>query len=179
MGRASDLEGQSLIEIAEYQADTIDSLGLFFSTLSENNISRYLGFTPTEVNEVLTGRVLETDLRSSLAVLSSLEAAFRIDYLARCQDRLKDGLSRDFRELYKQSDSRVSLEDDILELWGQHHPTLKKRIGEFRGALKFRHWLAHGRYWVPKLGRRYDFADLYLLATIVLGEFPFAHGQDG
>jgi hypothetical protein len=70
----------------------------------------------------------------------------------------------------------VSLEDDILGLWSQHHPTLKKRIGEFRGALKLRHWLAHGRYWIPKLGRKYDFADVYLLATIILGEFPFAVG---
>ena len=176
MARASDLEGQSLPEIAEYQADAVDSLGLFFSTLGENNVSRYLSSTPSELSEVLTRRVIETDLRSSLAVLSSLEAVFRIDYLIRCQDRLKDDLSRDFRELNKQSAARVSLEDDILGLWSQHHPTLKKRIGEFRGALKLRHWLAHGRYWIPKLGRKYDFADVYLLATIILGEFPFAVG---
>ena len=176
MARASDLEGQSLLEIAEYQVDTVDSLGLFFSTLGENNVSRYVGFTPSDASDVLKERVTETGLRSSLAVLSSLEAVFRIDYLVRCQDRLKDDLSRDFRELHKQSAARVRLDEDILELWSLHYPALRGRIGEFRGALKFRHWLAHGRYWIPKLGRKYDFADIYLLATIILGEFPLAIG---
>ena len=31
-------------------------------------------------------------------------------------------------------------------------------------AFKYRHWLAHGRYWEPKLGRIYDYYSLYDLA---------------
>jgi len=45
-------------------------------------------------------------------------------------------------------------------------------IGELRGAFKFRHWLAHGSYWPPKLGRRYDFTFVYSLADDVLNAFP-------
>jgi hypothetical protein len=44
-------------------------------------------------------------------------------------------------------------------------------IGELRGAFKFRHWLAHGRYWKPKFGRRYDFNDIYTIADIALKHF--------
>ena len=36
---------------------------------------------------------------------------------------------------------------------------------DLKGAFKFRHWLAHGRYWDPNLGRKkYDFQSLYALA---------------
>jgi hypothetical protein len=46
-------------------------------------------------------------------------------------------------------------------------------IGDLRGAFRFRHWLAHGRYWTPKLGRRYDFDDVFALADLTLRSFPF------
>jgi hypothetical protein len=45
-------------------------------------------------------------------------------------------------------------------------------IGELRSAFKFRNWLAHGRYWTPKLGRNYDFESLYLLADAVFSPLP-------
>jgi hypothetical protein len=46
-------------------------------------------------------------------------------------------------------------------------------IGELRGAFRFRHWLAHGRYWTPKLGRRYNYEDVYALADETFKSFPF------
>jgi hypothetical protein len=45
-------------------------------------------------------------------------------------------------------------------------------IGALRGALNFRHWIAHGRYWEPKLGRAYGFADIYNLAKGIVAGFP-------
>jgi hypothetical protein len=48
----------------------------------------------------------------------------------------------------------------------------RKLIGDLRGAFNFRHWLAHGRYWEPKLGRNYDFVTVYGLAASVLSSFP-------
>ena len=44
-------------------------------------------------------------------------------------------------------------------------PAPSRLIGDVRGAFKFRHWVAHGRYWVAKLGRKYDFAYVHLLAS--------------
>lgn len=44
------------------------------------------------------------------------------------------------------------------------HPQYKGFISELITAFKYRHWLAHGRYWEPKLGRIYDYYSLYDLA---------------
>lgn len=71
-------------------------------------------------------------------------------------------LSRRFRGLFKEKGPRVELDDDILEGWKLHHEAIVNRpVGEFRGALKLRHWLAHGRYWTRKIGREYSPEDVF------------------
>lgn len=130
-------------------------------------------YTIHEIATELNTRLDEADLTSSLTVLTSLEATFRIDYIQRCYLRPRDAVSRVFRLLHNAKGTNVSLEDAIFAVWAVKYPSLKKMVGELRGAFKFRHWLAHGRYWTPKLGRRYDFADLYALADSVSKSFPF------
>ena len=87
-----------------------------------------------------------------------------MDYLTRCNQKKKDALSRKMRRMYQIRGSRVSLEDDILRLWKEAYPEYKSFISEVITAFKYRHWLAHGRYWEPKLGRIYDYYSLYELA---------------
>jgi hypothetical protein len=111
---------------------------------------------------------MQNVLNSPLA----LEAAFRVDYECRCQRKMKDDLSRAFRAIYRSRKTSVSLDEDIFEAWGQNSTESRQLIGELRGAFKFRHWLAHGRYWKPKLGRKYDFSYVYLLAENVLHALP-------
>ena len=130
----------------------------------ENRDPKFLGYTPKEVQEELKERIDELDMHAALGVMAALEASFRTDYLVRCDARKKDNLSRHFRELQKASGNRVSLENAILEAWKDHIQSTKTLISEIIGAFKFRHWLAHGRYWEPKLGRRYDFFSVYQLA---------------
>jgi len=50
------------------------------------------------------------------------------------------------------------------------YPDMSSLIGELKGAFRFRHWLAHGRYFQP--GRKYDYRGLYVLAINVLTNFP-------
>lgn len=38
-------------------------------------------------------------------------------------------------------------------------------IGDVKRAFKYRHWLAHGRYWTPKLGQGYNYAAVYGVAN--------------
>jgi hypothetical protein len=162
----------SLTDISEYHLDAERALHLYFSPLAPDYAVRFFGYQPSSVRIELDSRLAETDLRSALAVLTRLEAAFRTDYDLRCNRRKRDSISRNFRELRKTRDSRVGLETEIFDVWREHMPELRSLISDLRGAFKFRHWLAHGRYWVPKLGRRYDYNDIYTLATIVLGRFP-------
>jgi hypothetical protein len=118
-------------------------------------------------------------MASALTILSALEAAFRIDYLQRCYLRQKDPLSRAFRDLHRRKQTRVRLETEIFDIWKEYTDVEAKLISDLRGAFNFRHWLAHGRYWEPKLGRKYDFVTVYALAAIVLSSFPFLGPDHG
>jgi len=132
---------------------------------------KFVGYSSAEVQAELDNRLREVDRDSAFGVLAALEASFRIDFLVRCYERRRDALSRRFRELHRLRPDHISLEEHILEAWKEYVPTAKPIISQIIGAFKYRHWLAHGRYWEPKLGRRYDFFSVYLLAQRLEQEF--------
>jgi len=162
-----------LPEIAAHRQDLESSLTLYFGAGSPSYPVRFVGYAAGEVTGELRERLEEADLTSSLTVLAAVEAVFRIDYLKRCYRKEKDALSRAFRDIYKEKQQYASLEDEIFEAWINNASGASSIIGELRGAFKFRHWLAHGRYWTPKWGRRYDFDDVFPLADLTLRNFPF------
>jgi hypothetical protein len=162
-----------LSEVAAHHQDLESSLTLYFSTHSPSYLSRFIGYTGNEVYDELGARLEEADLTSSMTVLASVEAAFRIDYLQRCYRREKAPLSRSFRDIYKAKHQYASLEDEIFEVWVDNSSGTRSIIGNLRSVFRFRHWLAHGRYWTPKLGRRYSFNDVFALADLTLRSFPF------
>jgi hypothetical protein len=169
MADISGSRGQalSLEEIAQYHEDVLSSLKYYFNEVSAYSTERFFDYTPSEREDELKTRVDETSLRSILILLASIEASFRVDYESRCRRRLKDDLSRAFRKIHKEKDERVSLEQDILQAWRIHFLESKWLIGELRTAFRFRHWLAHGRYWQPKIGRNFDYESIYDLAVAV------------
>ncbi len=173
MGDHFSTQGQmlSLDEIAKYHEDAVSALELFFSDTSTYSAERFIGYTPTERARELKKHIDETSLRSILIILASLEASFRVDYEFRCQKRFKDDLSRAFRSIHKEKEERVSLDEDIFEVWKTRLVESKKIIGELRTAFRFRHWLAHGRYWQPKIGRSFDYESVYDLAVAVNEDF--------
>lgn len=162
-----------LLDIAEHHQDLTSSLNLYFSNSSPTFPVRFVGYVKTEVTEELNDRLEEIDLSSSLSILSSVEAAFRIDYLQRCYRKDKEPVSRDFRDIYKKKQQHASLDRDIFEVWVTHHAAERSLITQLRGVFLLRHWLAHGRYWTPKLGRRYNYVDVYALADETFNSFPF------
>lgn len=147
-------------EIAQYHSDLEEALRAFYC---EDN-KRFTGYTIQELEEELNERLEELDKTSSLSLLSSIEASIRTDYLRRCYDRLKDPVSRRMRDLYRKKGTNASLKEDILEIWKQMIMP-RTIISDIKAAFNYRDWLAHGRYWEPKLGRKYNFFDLYTLAN--------------
>jgi hypothetical protein len=145
---------------------------LFITSMTPGIAARFVGKGLSQIDEELVERLYETELRSALAMLASLDAAFRIDYLQRCQQRKRDQVSRAFRVLYAHHGSRVRLEDDIFETWRQVLPSTAYLVSQLKGAFKYRHWLAHGRFWEPKHGGKYDYQGIYILAQSVLANFP-------
>jgi hypothetical protein len=161
-----------LDELAAYHEDVVASLLLYFSPTAPTFTARFAECSQDAVNEVLASRLDESDIRSAFAVLTSLEAIFRIDFDDRCRKKLKDDLSRYFRSIKKAHGDRVRLDEDILEGWKRHTNASARDIGAIRGAFKFRHWLAHGRYWIPKHSK-YDFESVRSMAESIISGFPF------
>lgn len=161
-----------LDELVAYHEDIVASLRLYFSPAAPTFEMRFAGASIHEVDQKLALRLEESDVRSTFAILTSLEASFKIDFDFRCRRRLKDSLSVYFRDVEKTRGDRVRLDEDILEGWKNHSSAPATLIGRLRDAFKFRHWLAHGRYWTPKLGRRkYDFDYVQLMAEGIVAGF--------
>ena len=107
-----------------------------------------------------------------MSILAALEATFRIDFLQRCYKRRRDPLSRAFREIHREKGQYVPL-TDIFSEWQQHSNVSQSVIADLKRAFRYRHWLAHGRYWTPKIGQEYDYDDIYMLAESIYSSFPF------
>lgn len=167
----------SLGGAAQYHYDVAESLKRYFNPDSPDSLARLDTYPGPRIVVRPADYIEETGLRSSLAILTWIEAAFQLDYQYRCRRRLKDGLSRAFRAIYKRKPDYVSVEHDIFDAWSGYASGAHPLIGELRSAFKFRNWLAHGRYWTPKLGRNYDFESLYRLADAVYSMLPL-RGMD-
>ncbi len=158
--------------VADTYSDTARSIRFYYSApLIETRDPKFVGYSVEEVRQEQNLRLDELDRNSTFNLLAAIEASFRVDFYLRCQDKKKDPLSRDFRDLYKQKGDKISFEEDILEVWKLHFPNAKKSLSDLKGAFRYRHWLAHGRYWIPKLGKKYDFLAIYLLAQEIEQNF--------
>lgn len=155
----------SIDDLANYHQDTVSSLRLYFDEINPGYMVLFAGERPKDVAKKLENRINETDMRSVLALMAGIEAVFRLDYEWRRYAKKADAVSIDFRQ--KKSIMRL---DDIWNTWRINHPNLREEISQLRGAMHFRHWLAHGKFWKP--GQKYDFQSIYLLAQAVFSNFP-------
>ena len=167
----------SLVEVAEHHNVTTAALLAFYSIPSERLPERFKLYSAQQRSDELTSRLLELDRASTVTLLAAVEAVFRIDFWKRSQGQPSHPVlvTLAFQQLYEYKGVRVRLEDDILAGWKQHRPELKDAIGHLKDAFKYRHSLAHGRYWQPALGRRpdqYRFDEIYELAETVLRDLP-------
>ncbi|HDM8188406.1 hypothetical protein [Vibrio ouci] len=160
----------NLEDIEEYYFDSELALQQYF--LSSEVPAKFIGCSLSMLQEELKDRTESLDRMCSLEILATLEARFRVDYLVRCQKKKRDVFSKKLRAIYRKKENQASLVDDIISTWRREHPEHKARLDSFQGALDYRNWLAHGRYWQPKKMphlSRYDYLFLYSLADDILG----------
>ena len=171
-------EHLDIAQIDRHRQDTEAAIEAYFSISNPSSAQRFLGLAPREVRTEKETLLDESRRSSSMDVFGALEAAFRVDFLQRCYGREKDDISRTFRDIYRNKGARVSLEGDILATWRQDlnvPQRVKRVIRELTDAFKYRHWLAHGRYWRPKF-QKLDYDEVYSLAEATLASFPFKEG---
>ena len=155
------LSGQHLgiADIVSHYTDCRSALRSYFSKPAEDP-ERFATLSKGEISQDLITRLEELELTQSLVVLAAIEAMFRVDFEKRCSGRKRLPLVSEFRQLRRTKSRRISFDEDILELWKAHGLLASTLVGDIRSAMNLRHWLAHGRYWTAKLGRRYDFDSL-------------------
>ncbi len=168
----------TVADVWQYYENMRDSMVQMYEQTKHNRLLGLTGSDPKffamdlrEIDEFFKQNFEETDQQACLFLIASAEAAFRVDFLQRVYHKKKDDVSREFQSIYKRrNNSRLNiiLEDDILDIWAEKVPESKPYVGLFKGTLNYRHWLAHGRYWVPKLGAKYDPAGIL---TIILSVF--------
>ena len=161
-----------LNEIGRHHRDIEASVRSYFDFKNVRSAARFAGYTSEEIRQEMNSLLEEQDRTTSMNLLAALEAAFRVDFLQRCYKRRRDPVSREFRKLHALRERYASLEDDIFRIWKQESSVSSSVISDLKGAFKYRHWLAHGRYWVPKFGQ-YDYHDIYTLAEEIFNSFPF------
>jgi hypothetical protein len=124
--------------------------------------AQFFGFTFLEIDEYFDELGAEADRLATLNLLAACEASLRIDFINRSRKMVKTGpsLNQAFRERYLEAGNRISIVEDILEIWKDHCPGAPAQaIGDFIKSLDSRNWFAHGRYWAFRKGDVFDFAD--------------------
>lgn len=171
-----DLELDEIVETYDVLYKSLvnyrDVLLLSMKTRTTDIPEQFLGYTIDELVRYFAGQVAELDRTMCLNVIAATEAKLRKDYLQRGYNRPSDPQSRVLRAVYSVKGNRASLEEDILEAWKQAEPSARGAIGELKSVLGLRHWLAHGRYWVQKLGRNYDFFSVFAVCQTLQTKLP-------
>lgn len=149
-------------DIIDYKNDLEASLELYYI-----NANAYVKFTLYSQNELIQekkDRLSEVNQNCVFMILSGIESWIRIDYETRVKNKLKDSLSRELRNLDKTYDKTYKISIDLLcDIYKKY--SQGNIFSLIKSAFKLRHWLAHGRYWIPKIGKKYDFNEMYIIAV--------------
>ncbi len=129
-----------------YQKELLDSLANE-NVQSDSNEARFM--PKSEVFDLLESYYTELSQEVVLTLSSIFEAELRLDYQHRVRNRFKDDISKSFRVLHKKHGERIRMET-LLNVWKKRYSECGRHISLFERLILFRHWLAHGRYWINK-----------------------------
>jgi hypothetical protein len=144
-------------EIFEHYLRSMEAIHVLKTSLRDDPASveprsRFYGMIRGEVDEAIRDMTRELEKQVVLLLVASAEAALRVDFLERVRARRRDPVSRRLRAEARASTPRRVKLDTILTVWDEETAagSLHASIERMRKLLHYRHWLAHGRYWVEK-----------------------------
>ena len=137
----------------------------------------FSGYLAEEVDEEFARARSELDDEVTLALVSSFESELRIDYLWRRRRKRRSAITAAFSRLHRRFGDRPRLED-ILDAW-KAAVGRAREIGEFKQVLNYRHWLAHGRYWIQDSGVSPDPYSALQVGESLLRVLPGFEGLEG
>jgi len=177
-----ELENVSIRHILQYFYDTEQALILYEDEIVSSAVSRnmptdntFFGLSVPEVRERFISDRSELGKTTVLSLIAATEADFRVDYLSRVQARKKDKISKAFRQLFREKRQFAALDKDLLRVWRDSDRELESVTNPFVEALKYRHWLAHGRYWLNRVNKSYTPENVYLICENLLNAVRQRH----
>jgi hypothetical protein len=162
--------------ISRLRVDAQSGLRKLYDLSNDNPPGHLLFLSKVEVADLLAWSKKELDNQFTLSLLAEIEAILRTDFQTRATSKSPSYLSSHFRTIARKRKGRVRLVEDILDGWRLVNKDSGAVIGRVKTAFHLRNWLAHGRYFVPNLGRKHDFFEIETLAIavqqMVSEEFP-------
>jgi hypothetical protein len=111
---------------------------------------RFFAMDAQDIEESYQKDLEETDAQACLLLIAAAEAAIMLDFVSRVELRQKGEVNGELRHVFRRKCknivNNVNVGDHVLTVWAKKFPTSKACIGNFKGALHYRHWLAHGRW---------------------------------
>ena len=131
----------------------------------------FIGLSQNELEHHLTYHLREAEYDACLSLLGAIEAAFRLDFDSRYSKRLKDPRSKAVRRMAKEAKDvfhfRIPI-SELFDLLAIDHSVPDRVINVLKIYFKYRHWLAHGRYWQLQKGKpKPTFSDIFQVAQTI------------
>lgn len=145
----------SIDDIVKQRAATIEGVLFYHSNKNVDFDAIFIGKSSRDVEQEKKSIIEELNLSYSLTLLAAIEATLRVDVQKRIKSKLKDNLSREFQKLGK-THKTLKLSEHIILCRETSDANLKHLYTDLKAAIKYRHWLAHGRYWEFK-SKKIDF----------------------
>lgn len=118
-----------------------------------------IGLTPDKIELLKDSTLEELEKEAVLALITSLEAVFRTDFIIRVEAKKRDTLSKHFKSIIKETEKksgirlpyfRYGIKEVIIDGWKEYRPNYKTAFDSLGQIFEFRNWMAHGRYWIFK-----------------------------
>lgn len=160
-------EQKSIVSIRSWYEDQMEAINDFRIKIRTIPNEKFQKLDLIGINYYFDNSEDEIEHLVCLDLVSATEAFLRVDFYTKINQKNKSEIGRIFREVHKKKGVKISLEADIIDAWKK--TTGNRLFSEFSGLLKYRHWLAHGRYWTPKLARIYSFDITYAISENIIG----------
>ncbi|MFW3688146.1 MULTISPECIES: hypothetical protein [Klebsiella pneumoniae complex] len=154
-----------------HKKSSIDqSINLFYSTKNPDYNADFVGMSIDEIEEIKEDMLKENDITHSLLLLTTIEALIRLDADKKYCDKKKNTFSRLIKCIYDRTKGeRIRLEEDLINTrMNEDDVSLRGKYIDLKKCFKYRHWLAHGRYWDPKRITEVDFDSIRVLISSIL-----------
>lgn len=161
----------TLPEIETYYNCSRKSIDCMYSSSDNRKYAeQFFGRSEAEVQEEANRIRKELSHVCSMCVMAYIESLFRIDSFVRIKHKCKGNITGKVKALLQKKKSIPLVRfEDLLDVWKEEYETETLLFRAINNSLKFRHWIAHGRYWRldNDIDLHFDFVDIFLLAQQV------------